>query len=153
MEFLNAFFWPRFLGINSSLPGLAFLTGFSTLIFTFYKMLFMHRLEFSCFADFLYAFLKPELSVVFFKIPPVERLWIAWNKKSSPLSNWCTRIPSLDRSTEKVVFVLFLKLGQAGLCNLTIIWHLHSYRPIQACPPSSLHQASSQNLWAKNGVL
>jgi hypothetical protein len=26
---------------------------FSTLIFTFYKVLFMNRLEFSCFADFL----------------------------------------------------------------------------------------------------
>jgi hypothetical protein len=31
---------------------------FSTLIFQFYKMLFMKRLEFSCFADFLGGFFK-----------------------------------------------------------------------------------------------
>jgi hypothetical protein len=40
---------------------------FSTL-FPFYKMLLMKRLEFSCFADFVYGFLKPEKSLVFLKI-------------------------------------------------------------------------------------
>jgi hypothetical protein len=44
------------------------LVWFSTFIFSFYKMLFMHRLEFSCLADFLLGFLKPEKSMFFFKI-------------------------------------------------------------------------------------
>jgi hypothetical protein len=37
----------------------------STLIFPFYKMLFMNGLEFSCFADFFVRILK---TIVFFKI-------------------------------------------------------------------------------------
>jgi hypothetical protein len=53
---LKQHFLSKFLGINSSLLRLEF----STLIFPFYKMLFMNRLEFSCFSDFLYVFLKPE---------------------------------------------------------------------------------------------
>jgi hypothetical protein len=40
---------------------------FSTLIFLFYKMLFVNILEFSCFADF-FVFLNSKKSVVFFKI-------------------------------------------------------------------------------------
>jgi hypothetical protein len=44
MEFLN--------GIFSLLILVEFLPGFSTLIFTFYKMLFMNRFEFHCFAVF-----------------------------------------------------------------------------------------------------
>jgi hypothetical protein len=39
----------KFLGVKSSL----FRLEFTTLIFPFYKMLFMNRLEFSCFANFL----------------------------------------------------------------------------------------------------
>jgi hypothetical protein len=35
--------------------------------FSFYKMLFMNILEFSCFPDFFYGFLEPENSMVFFK--------------------------------------------------------------------------------------
>jgi hypothetical protein len=42
---------------------------FSTLIFSFYKMLFMNRIELSCFADFSKGFLKPEKSMGFFKMP------------------------------------------------------------------------------------
>ncbi len=64
---LERHFYSRFLGINSSLLRLEFLYGF-TLIFPFYKLLFMNRLEFICFADFLYGFLKPEERMVFFKI-------------------------------------------------------------------------------------
>jgi hypothetical protein len=41
---------------------------FSTLVFPFYKMLFVKRLEFSCFTDFFGRILKPEKSMVFFKI-------------------------------------------------------------------------------------
>jgi hypothetical protein len=41
---------------------------FSTLIFPFYKTLFMSRLEFSFSAVFLSGFLKPEKSLVFFEI-------------------------------------------------------------------------------------
>ncbi len=40
---------------------------FSTLIFPFHKMLFMNKFEFSCFADFLLGILKPEKNMVFFK--------------------------------------------------------------------------------------
>ncbi len=54
---------------------------FSILIFHFYKMLFTNRLEFSCFADFLYVFIKADKSLVFFKNPPVESLWKAWSKR------------------------------------------------------------------------
>ncbi len=39
-----------------------------TLTFPFYKMLFMNRLEFSCFADFFVCIFKPEQNTVFFKI-------------------------------------------------------------------------------------
>ncbi len=42
----------HFLAKHSSLSSLLeFMSGFSTPVFTFHKMLFMHRLEFSCFAD------------------------------------------------------------------------------------------------------
>ncbi len=35
--------------------------------------------------------------LVFFKKPPVERLWIAWSKRlESFVTNWCLRIPSLN---------------------------------------------------------
>ncbi len=62
------------------------------IIFPFYKMLLMKKLEFSCFADFLYVFLKPEKSEVLFKIRQKKGLWITWSKRL--LSNWCPRIPS-----------------------------------------------------------
>ncbi len=61
---LERHFQSRFLGINSSPMRLQF----STFTFPLYKMLFMNRLEFSCFADFLGVFIKPEQSMVFFKI-------------------------------------------------------------------------------------
>ncbi len=64
MEFLNSLFSQGFLGINLSLLRLEFLSSF--LPSFFYKMLFMNRLEFSCFADFLSLFLKPEQSIIFF---------------------------------------------------------------------------------------
>ncbi len=44
---------------------------FSTPIFPFYIMLFMNRLQFYCFADFLNGFLKPAKSMFFFN-PPSE---------------------------------------------------------------------------------
>ncbi len=65
MEFLKGIFSQGFLGVNSSLLTLEFLAGFYPL-FPFYKMLFMIRLKFSCFAEFLWGFLKPEKSMVFF---------------------------------------------------------------------------------------
>ncbi len=46
---------------------------FSTLIFPFYKMLFMKRLEYSCFVHFFVRiFFKPEKSLGFLWNPPVE---------------------------------------------------------------------------------
>ncbi len=41
---------------------------FSILSFLFYKMLFMNRVKYSCFADFFKGFLKPEKSIVFVEI-------------------------------------------------------------------------------------
>ncbi len=67
MEFLNRIFKSWFLGINSGLLRLDFFVWFSTLIFPFYKMQFINKLQFSCFADFLEGFLKPEKSVFSFK--------------------------------------------------------------------------------------
>ncbi len=59
------FLW-RFLGINSILLRLEF----STLIFPFCKILFMNRLQFSCFANFLYLFYsKTRIEYGFLKIP------------------------------------------------------------------------------------
>ncbi len=57
---------------------------FSTLISLFYKMHFMNRLEFSCFADFFKRFLKPVKNMFFFKSAirrDCENLWIAWSKR------------------------------------------------------------------------
>ncbi len=49
-------------------------------------MLFMKRLQFSCFAD---LFVKPKRSMVFFKIRQSKGLLIAWSKRlSSILLNW-----------------------------------------------------------------
>ncbi len=47
MEFL------RFLGMNFDFSQIRVFVCFPTLIFPFYKMLFMNRLGFSCVADFL----------------------------------------------------------------------------------------------------
>ncbi len=58
---------------------------FSTLIFLLYTMLFMDRLEFSCFGDFLQGYLKPEKTMVFFKIHQKKGLWIAWSKRLESL--------------------------------------------------------------------
>jgi hypothetical protein len=58
---------------------------FSTLIFLFCTMLFMDRLEFSCFGDFLQGYLKPEKTMVFFKIHQKKGLWIAWSKRLESL--------------------------------------------------------------------
>ncbi len=74
---LERHFLSRFLGINSILLRLEF----STLIFPFYKMLFMNRLEFSCFANFFVWIFKTRIEYGFLKTPPVERLWITWNKR------------------------------------------------------------------------
>ncbi len=52
MEILNGIFSRGFLGINLSLLRLEFLAGFLPNVFLFYKMQFMNRLEFFCFADF-----------------------------------------------------------------------------------------------------
>ncbi len=78
-------------GIHASDSDSSFV-WFSTLVFTFYKMLSTKRLEFSCFADFFAGFLKLEQRLVFFENPPVERQCGA--KVSSLLWNWCPRIPS-----------------------------------------------------------
>jgi hypothetical protein len=64
MEFLSVIFSQGFWsGHNSSLLKLEVLSGFLPLMVLFYKMLFMNRLEFSCFADFLAGFIKPEKSM------------------------------------------------------------------------------------------
>ncbi len=79
---LERHFYKRFLGINSSLVRLEFLSGFLPSFFHSTKCtLFMSRLEFSCFANFFYGFVKPEKSMVLFKIRQWKGLWIAWNKR------------------------------------------------------------------------
>jgi hypothetical protein len=50
----------RFLGINSSLLILKFLSGFLP-SFPFYRMLIMKRLEFSCVVDFIVRVIKPRV--------------------------------------------------------------------------------------------
>jgi hypothetical protein len=50
-------FLSRFLDINSSLLSLEFLSGFLP-SFSFYKMLFMNRLDFSSFADLFVRIFK-----------------------------------------------------------------------------------------------
>jgi len=93
------FFWPS-LEIDSWTAFLVDVSGhklkscqtrvfvwFSTLIFPFYKMLFMNRLEFSCFADFLYGSLKPEKNMLFFKIRQKKGLLIAAKGSSLLLSS------------------------------------------------------------------
>jgi hypothetical protein len=71
MEFLNSIFvrgfWAYTLVFSESISCLVFYPHFS-----FYKMLFMNRLKFSCFADYFCVFLKPEVVMVFLKKPPVE---------------------------------------------------------------------------------
>ncbi len=64
MEFLNSIFSR---GINSSLLRLEFLSGFLPSFIRFTTAIHA-RLKFSCFADFLKGFLKPEKSTVFFEI-------------------------------------------------------------------------------------
>jgi hypothetical protein len=67
-------FQSRFLCINSSLLDLSFCQIFSP-IFPFYKMLFMNRLEFSCFSDIFVGMIKTREEHGFLLNPPVE----AWS--------------------------------------------------------------------------
>jgi hypothetical protein len=76
MVFLNGISGRGFLDINSGF------FWFSTLIFLFYKMIFVNILEFSCFADFLFVFFKPKKSVVFFKIRPVAGIVNSMEQKT-----------------------------------------------------------------------
>jgi hypothetical protein len=73
MEFLNGIFswgyWPWSRVYSESSFCMVFYPHFP-----FYKMLFMNRLELSCFAS---------------------RLCTAWSKRLEYLLNWCPRIPSL----------------------------------------------------------
>jgi hypothetical protein len=62
--------YSRFLGINSSLLRLEFMSDRLPSFFTFYKTLFMNRLEesrFSCFADFFVRIFKTREEYNFFK--------------------------------------------------------------------------------------
>jgi hypothetical protein len=61
MEFLNGNFSQGFWVFRV-------FVWFSTFIFTFYKMLFTNRLEFSCFAQFFAIILKTKETVVIYKI-------------------------------------------------------------------------------------
>ncbi len=58
----------RFLGINSSLFRLEFLPGFLPSFLPVYRMLFINRLKFACFADFLSALFKTREVYGFLKI-------------------------------------------------------------------------------------
>jgi hypothetical protein len=55
MELLNSIFSQGFINLSSQTQVFVW---FSTFVFPFFKMLYMNRLEFSCFADILYNFLK-----------------------------------------------------------------------------------------------
>jgi hypothetical protein len=58
-------FYSRFLGINSSFLRFKIFVWFSTFIFPFYKIFFMNRLEFSCFADSFVRIIKTRVKVCF----------------------------------------------------------------------------------------
>ncbi len=67
-----------------------------TLTFPYYKMLFMNRLKFSCFADFFVCKFKTRVEYGFFKNPPVEGTVNSIEQKTRVFfSNWCSRVPSL----------------------------------------------------------
>ncbi len=69
---------------------------FSTIIFSFYKMLLMNRLEFSCFADFFVRIFKAREDV-WFSLKSASRRDCEehGSKDSSLMLNLCPRIPSL----------------------------------------------------------
>ncbi len=67
MEFLNAFL-VEISGHKLDSSQTQVFVWFSTHIFPFYKMLFMNRLEFSCFADFFVGIFNTREEYGFFKI-------------------------------------------------------------------------------------
>ncbi len=92
MEFLNCIVRRGY----SSLLRLEFLT----IIFPFYKILCMNRLEFSCFADFFVCVFEnhSRVHMAFFKICQYRRDCEQHSAKySSLLSNLCPRIPSPEQ--------------------------------------------------------
>ncbi len=60
------------MGINSSLLGLEFMSGFLPAFFHSKKMLFMNRLEFSCFAGFFVRIFQTRKEYCFLQNPTVE---------------------------------------------------------------------------------
>ncbi len=78
------------------------LVWFSTHIFPFYKMRFTNRLEFSCFADFLFVCILK---------PPVEGLCIAWSKR---LGSFIKLMLSKNSISGKSI-----SLFRKELCNLS----------------------------------
>ncbi len=70
MEFLNGII-VQVAGHKLEYSQTLVFVWYSTLIFPFYKMLFMNRLEFSCFPDFLKD-LKSRVEFSFLENPPVE---------------------------------------------------------------------------------
>jgi hypothetical protein len=69
MEFLNAIMYVvEVSGHNRVFSDSRFCLFFFTLVFPFYKMLFMNSLEFSCLADFFVGIMKTRVEYVFLKI-------------------------------------------------------------------------------------
>jgi hypothetical protein len=70
---------------------------FSTLVFLFYKMLFLIRLEFSCFADFFVWSFKTREEYIWFSVKSASRKDCEQHgaKNWSLLSNSCPIIPFL----------------------------------------------------------
>ncbi len=85
---------------------------FPTLIFPFYKMLFMNRLEFSCFPDFfVWNFITREEYGFLLKSLVEGTVNLNGAKEWILLFNWCPRISSqvLPKSSSMWFVILFVK--------------------------------------------
>ncbi len=79
---------------------------FSTLIFLFYRLIFLNRLEFSCFADFFGRVIKYRVKSLV--SPPVEGTVNCLEQKTRLFCYyWCPRIP--PRKTENKTAVKDIK--------------------------------------------
>ncbi len=135
MIFLNGIVsHARYLGKTWVFSARAFV-WFSTLIFLFYKMLFINRLEFSCSADF-FCFYSHRRVWFLYYTPVAGTVNSYGGKDSSLLLNWCP----------KILWTSYLKVRWKGVgggrgwlrlsCTETIIHLLHWKTSILYIPVS-----------------
>ncbi len=82
MEFLNGIFSIEVSGHELESSQARVFVWFSILIIPFYKMLFMNRLEFSCFADIFVRIFKTRVEHGFLQNLPVEGTVISTEQKT-----------------------------------------------------------------------